>query len=141
MPSKPRKPSGPASPISSRKATPTTTVGSTNGTSSSARSRPPAAELAPVQQVRRRHAEQHRATPSPTADDQTVNQMTRCTRGRASTSSDRAGVELAVGPEALGEHPAAPAARRRRRAPDGERHRGQAEQASHAAVIVELIAR
>ena len=37
VPSSPRKPSGPDSPTSSRNATPTTTVGSTNGTSSSAR--------------------------------------------------------------------------------------------------------
>ena len=37
-PSKPRKPSGPLSPISCRNATPTTTVGSTNGASSAARS-------------------------------------------------------------------------------------------------------
>ena len=42
VPSRPRKPSGPLSPSSWRKATPTTTVGSTNGASMAARStRPP----------------------------------------------------------------------------------------------------
>ena len=41
VPSMPRNPSGPLSPTSCRKATPTTTVGSTNGASSAARNTVP----------------------------------------------------------------------------------------------------
>ncbi len=83
--SRPRNPSGPASPSSCRKATPTTTVGSTNGTSRTARTaRRPGRS--------RRYNTCAAGRPSstaiavPAAADQTVNQSTRCTRGRASTS-------------------------------------------------------
>ena len=57
VPSRPRNPSGPPSPSSWRKATPTTTVGSTNGTSSAARTAAPTRQREPVQDVRRRQAE------------------------------------------------------------------------------------
>ena len=52
---------------SDRNATPTTTVGSTNGTVTNARSSAAPAERAPVQHVRAGHAEQHRERPSPSA--------------------------------------------------------------------------
>ena len=58
--SRPRNPSGPAAPSSCRNATPTTTVGSTNGTSSDRPHGPSAREVEAVQHVRRREAQQHR---------------------------------------------------------------------------------
>ena len=85
VPSRPRKPSGPPSPISCRKATPTTTVGSTNGTSSAART---AARPGSASRWRAYAAGRPRATASSVAtpEVQTVNHATRCTRGRARTS-------------------------------------------------------
>ena len=86
VPSSPSEPSGPDGAISWRKATPTTTVGSTNGTTTSARSR---------SRPGKRSRCSTNATGSPAATDtrvatpadQTVNQSTRCVRGRPSTST------------------------------------------------------
>src|SRR3954462_224930 len=84
-PSSPSEPSGPDGAISWRNATPTTTVGSTNGTTTSARSR--------ARPGKRRRGSTN-ATGSPastdtsvaTPADQTVNQSPRWVRGRPSTS-------------------------------------------------------
>ena len=134
VPSRPRKPSGPPSPSSWRKATPTTTVGSTNGTSSAARTavgraaRAGGGRTPPAGRGRRRAAV---ATP----DDHTVNHATRCTRGRASTSSTAPGAKRPSGQEALAPPCRSPAARRGRRAPGrgpGSRSSARVSRATHA---------
>ncbi len=86
LPSRPRKPSVPAGASRVRNATPTTTVGSTKGITTSARSawRPGKCSLYNTYASGR---------PSPTvtavavSDAQAVNQSTRCTRGRDSVSA------------------------------------------------------
>ena len=90
VPSRPRKPSGPPSPSSWRNATPTTTVGSTNGTSSAART---AARPGSASRCRAYAAGRPSTTASTVAvpEVHTVNQATRWTRGRASTSSTAPG--------------------------------------------------
>ncbi len=92
VPSRPRNPSGPPSPSSWRKATPTTTVGSTNGTSSAART---AVRPGSASRWRAYAAGSPRATASSVASPEvhTVNQATRCTRGRARTSSTAPGAK------------------------------------------------
>ena len=90
LPSSPSPPSGPEGAISWRKATPTTTVGSTNGTTTTARSR-----SRPGKRSRcRTYAVGSPSTSDssvPAAADQSVNHSTRCTRGRVSTSSTAPG--------------------------------------------------
>ena len=105
VPSRPRKPSGPDSPTSSRKATPTTTVGSTNGTSSSARMTPRNgnASRCRTYAAGSPSSSEHRvASPA----DQTVNHSTRWVRGRGQHLEHAAGVEPAVDEEAPADHPA-----------------------------------
>ena len=122
VPSRPRKPSGPDSPTSSRNATPTTTVGSTNGTSSSARMR-----------LRNGKASRCRtyAAGRPSRTEQTRGQP--CGPDRepqhpvgarpAEDVDDGAGVEMAVDHEAAADHPAD-----RQHEEDGEhQHRPQGE--------------
>ena len=104
VPSRPTKPSGPASPSSWRNATPTTTVGSTNGTRSNARISPRPRKSSRCRAYAAGMPSSSDATVARPADH-TVNQTTRRVRGRASTSSTRAGVERPVGPEPLGQHP------------------------------------
>ena len=85
VPSRPRKPSGPDSPTSSRNATPTTTVGSTNGTSSSARMtlrKGKSSRCRTYAAGRPSTTEQTVASPA----DQTVNHSTRWVRDRPRTS-------------------------------------------------------
>ena len=92
VPSRPSEPSGPPSPSSWRKATPTTTVGRTNGTSSAART---AARPGRASRWRAYAAGRPRTTARMVATPEvhTVNQATRCTRGRASTSSTAPGAK------------------------------------------------
>ena len=92
---------------SSRKATPTTTVGSTNGTSRSARGPGPARERAAGAGRARPAARAHRRARVPDGRrPQREPQHRACIRGRPSTASDAAEVEVAVGTEAPREHAA-----------------------------------
>ena len=96
VPSRPNRPSGPDGAISCRKATPTTTVGSTNGTTTSACSTPRPGK-------RSRCSTNATGSPATTettvalAADQSVNQSTRCTRGRPSTSTTAPGSKVPSG--------------------------------------------
>ncbi len=96
VPSSRIPPRGPPGAISWRKATPTTTVGSTNGTTTRARSRSRPGK-------RRRWSTNATGRPSTTETsvasvaDQRVNHSTRCTRGRASTSRTAAGSKVPSG--------------------------------------------
>ncbi len=92
VPSRPRAPSGPDGAISWRKATPTTTVGSTNGTTTSARSRSrPGNRSRCSTNATGRPAT--RARNVALEADQRVNHSTRCTRGRPRTSSTSPGAK------------------------------------------------
>ena len=96
VPSKPRNPSGPASPSSCRNATPTTTVGSTNGTSSAARTTDRNGNAS-------RCSAYAAGSPSSTdsavatAEVHSVNHTTRPTRGRPSTSTTAPGSKTPSG--------------------------------------------
>ena len=116
VPSRPRKPSGPPSPSSWRKATPTTTVGSTNGTSSAART---AARPGSASRCRAYAAGSPRTTDSSVATPERPHREPRDpvhARPRQHLEH-RAGREAAVGHEALARPCRSPAARRARRAP------------------------
>ncbi len=90
VPSQPRNASGPPGANRCRIAAPTTTVGNTKGTN-----RAPRIRRRPGKSSRYKAYAAGRASTTErrvaTLDDHTVNQTTRCTRGRASTSTSPAG--------------------------------------------------
>ena len=88
MPSSPRNPAGRRRRTASGRPAPTTIVGSTNGTVTSARSAVRPRKRQAIQHVCPRQAERHGAAPADAAACQTVNSAIRCTRGLPSTSSD-----------------------------------------------------
>ena len=93
LPSRPRNPSGPASPSSRRNATPDDHGRQRERHQQQRPQRPAPREVQPIERVRRRETQrQRRAVPA--AADHSVNHTTRCTRGRASTSSTPPGSKV-----------------------------------------------